>query len=97
MDLDSDFFTFLGFKFQITFLRFIFQTAWDSGFKFEMGGILDSGFGLQGLIIIGYSIQDESEDITTMGKNTKETDWQKCWKEFKAIWAITWAVVSIKF
>ncbi len=36
---DSKFFIFLGFKFQTTFLRFIFQTCRDSGFKFEIDGI----------------------------------------------------------
>ena len=45
---DSKFFIFLGFKFQTTFLRFIFQTCRDSGFKFETDGIQDSDLGLQG-------------------------------------------------
>ena len=45
---DSKFFIFLGFKFQTTFLRFIFQTCRDSGFKFETGGIQDSDLGLKG-------------------------------------------------
>ncbi len=39
---------FLGFKFQTIFLRFIFQTSRDSGFKLEIGGIQDSDLGLQG-------------------------------------------------
>ena len=45
---DSDLFIFLVFKFQTTFLGFIFQTSRDSGFKFEIGGIWDSDLGLQG-------------------------------------------------
>ena len=45
---DSKIFIFLGFKFQTTFLRFIFQTCRDSGFKFETDGIQDSDLGLQG-------------------------------------------------
>ena len=45
---DSKFFIFLGFKFQTTFLRFIFQTCRDSGFKFEIDGIQDSDLGSQG-------------------------------------------------
>ena len=45
---DSKFFIFMGFKFQTTFLRFIFQTHRDSGFKFEIDGIQDSDLGLQG-------------------------------------------------
>ncbi len=47
---DSKFFIFLGFKFQTTFLGFIFQTSRDSGFKFEIDGIQDSYLGLQGPI-----------------------------------------------
>ena len=45
---DTIFFIFLGFIFQTTFLRFIFQTCRDSGFKFEIDGIQDSDLGLQG-------------------------------------------------
>ncbi len=40
----------LGFKFQSYFLGFNFQTAWDSGFKFQMGGIQDSNYVFQGPI-----------------------------------------------
>ncbi len=39
---------FLGFKFQTTFLGFIFQTCRGSAFKFEINGIQDSGLGLHG-------------------------------------------------
>ena len=42
------FYNFLGFKFQINFLGFIFQKGLDSGFKFQIGEILDSDFGFQG-------------------------------------------------
>ncbi len=45
---DSNFLIFLGFIFQTTFLRFIFQTCRDSGFKFKIDGIQDSDLGLQG-------------------------------------------------
>ena len=39
-------FNFLGIKFQSNFLRFIFQKGLDSGFKFQIGGMLDSDLGL---------------------------------------------------
>ncbi len=45
---DSDLFIILGFKFQTTFLGFIFQTYRDSGFIFQIDGIQDSDLGLQG-------------------------------------------------
>ena len=48
--IQARFFNFLGFKFQSNFLGFIFQWGLDSGFKFQIGGILDSDLGLQGLL-----------------------------------------------
>ncbi len=36
---------FMGFTFQGYFLGFKFQSGWDSGFKFQMGGIQDSNSG----------------------------------------------------
>ena len=38
----------MGFKFQGSFLGFIFQSGWDSGFKFQMGGIQDSNYVFRG-------------------------------------------------
>ena len=53
--LDSEFlilipipWTFLGFILQTTYLRFIFQTCRDFGFKSEIDGTQDSDLGLQG-------------------------------------------------
>ncbi len=46
--IQARFLNFLGFKFRSNFLGFIFQKGLDSGFKFQMGGILDSDLGLQG-------------------------------------------------
>ncbi len=41
---------FLGFKFQSYFLGLDFQTACDSGFRFQMGGIQDLNYVFQGPI-----------------------------------------------
>ncbi len=40
----------MGFKFQGSFVGFIFQSGWDSGFKFQMGGIQDSNYVFRGPI-----------------------------------------------
>ncbi len=40
--IQARFFNFLGFKFQSNFLGFIFQRDLDSGFKFQIGGILNT-------------------------------------------------------
>ncbi len=39
---------FMGFKFQGYFLGLIFQSSWDSGLKFQMGGIQDSNYVFRG-------------------------------------------------